>query len=380
MKKLIFRSFLKDILTFFVLSTLSLSLVVWVIQSVNYLDLVSEDGHSLKVYFLYTLFTLPKIISKILMFSFFISIFYILLKYEENNEILVYWIHGIKKIEFINNILKLSLIVLIVQLLLNLFIVPKTLDTARSYLRSSNIDYFPSLIKSKKFIDAVNNLTIFIEKKNSNGEFENIFLKDKYSEENSQIISAKKGRIIKRDQEHLLILDEGKIINIDEKKVTNIKFSKTEFNLSKYTTQSTVWPKVQELKTSDLIKCIKFVQTNSNLRFSNKTEIYNCDTKNLNSIVQETSKRIIKPIYILIVSLISSLIILRSKDEKNSNFYKMGLFFLGIIFITVSEITSSSIEYFSYKRNMFIFLPFLLIIFSYLFLLIKITSPRAKKI
>ena len=70
MKKLIFRSFLKDILTFFVLSTLSLSLVVWVIQSVNYLDLVSEDGHSLKVYFLYTLFTLPKIISKILMFSF----------------------------------------------------------------------------------------------------------------------------------------------------------------------------------------------------------------------------------------------------------------------------------------------------------------------
>ena len=176
-----------------------------------------------------------------------------MLKYEENNEILVYWIHGIKKIDFINNILKLSLIVLIIQLLLNLFIVPKTLDTARSYLRSSNIDYFPSLIKSKKFIDAVNNLTIFIERKNSNGEFENIFLKDKYSEENSQIISAKKGRIIKRDQEHLLILDEGKIINIDEKKVTNIKFSKTEFNLSKYTTQSTVWPKVQELKTSDLI-------------------------------------------------------------------------------------------------------------------------------
>ena len=380
MKKLIYRSFLKDILTFFVLSTLSLSLVVWVIQSVNYLDLVSEDGHSLKVYFLYTLFTLPKIISKILMFSFFISIFYILLKYEENNEILVYWIHGIKKIDFINNILKLSLIVLIIQLLLNLFIVPKTLDTARSYLRSSNIDYFPSLIKSKKFIDAVNNLTIFIEKKNSNGEFENIFLKDKYSEENSQIISAKKGRIIKRGQEHLLILDEGKIINIDEKKVTNIKFSKTEFNLSKYTTQSTVWPKVQELKTSDLINCIKFVQSNNNLRFSNQTGIYNCDTKNLNSIIQETSKRIIKPIYILIVSLISSLIILRSKDEKNSNFYKIGLFFLGIIFITVSEITSSSIEYYSYKRNMFIFLPFLLIIFSYLILLIRTTSAKPKKI
>ena len=99
------------------------------------------------------------------MFSFFISVFYIILKYEESNEILIYWIHGIKKIEFINNVLKFSLIVLIVQLLLNIFIVPQTLDTARSFLRSSNIDYFPSLIKSKKFIDAVSNLTIFIEKK-----------------------------------------------------------------------------------------------------------------------------------------------------------------------------------------------------------------------
>ena len=98
MKKLIYRSFLKDIGIFFILSTLSLSLVVWVIQSVNYLDLVSEDGHSLKVYFLYSLFSLPKIISKILMFSFFISVFYIILKYEESNEILIFWIHGIKKL------------------------------------------------------------------------------------------------------------------------------------------------------------------------------------------------------------------------------------------------------------------------------------------
>ena len=40
----------------------------------------------------------------------------------------------------------------LILLFLSLFIVPKTLDPARSSLRTSNIDYFPSLIKSKKFI------------------------------------------------------------------------------------------------------------------------------------------------------------------------------------------------------------------------------------
>ena len=83
MKKLIYRSFLKDIGIFFILTTLSLSLVVWVIQSVNYLDLVSEDGHSLKVYFYTRYLPFPKLSAKYLMFSFFISVFYIILKYEE---------------------------------------------------------------------------------------------------------------------------------------------------------------------------------------------------------------------------------------------------------------------------------------------------------
>ena len=36
---------------------------------------------------------------------------------------------------------------------------------ARSFIRTSNVDYLPSLIKSKKFINTVENLTVFIEKK-----------------------------------------------------------------------------------------------------------------------------------------------------------------------------------------------------------------------
>ena len=53
MEKLIFRKFFKDTLSFFIIGTLSLSLIVWVIQAVNYLDFVSEDGHSFKVYLFY---------------------------------------------------------------------------------------------------------------------------------------------------------------------------------------------------------------------------------------------------------------------------------------------------------------------------------------
>ena len=95
MKKLIFKKFLKDLTGFLLLVSLSIGLIVWVIQAVNFLDFVSEDGHSFKVYFFYTLLNLPKIFSRILPFIFFVSLFYMIIKYENNNELIIFWTIGI---------------------------------------------------------------------------------------------------------------------------------------------------------------------------------------------------------------------------------------------------------------------------------------------
>ena len=86
-----------------------------------------------------------------------------------------------------------SLIFFVLQIILTTIIVPKCQNLARSFIRSSTIDFFPSLLKEKKFIDTVENLTIFIEKKNNKGEMFNIFLKDQVDDNKSQIIYAKKG-------------------------------------------------------------------------------------------------------------------------------------------------------------------------------------------
>ena len=82
-----------------------------------------------------------------------------------------------------------SIILIIIQLFLNSFIVPKSLDLGRKFIRSSGIELFPSLLKEKKFIDTVSDLTIFIDEKQNNGKFKKIFLKDQFDEKNSQIIT-----------------------------------------------------------------------------------------------------------------------------------------------------------------------------------------------
>ena len=56
MKKIIFKNFLRETTIFFLLSCSSVALIVWVIQAVNYLGFVTEDGHGFKIYFLYLKF------------------------------------------------------------------------------------------------------------------------------------------------------------------------------------------------------------------------------------------------------------------------------------------------------------------------------------
>ena len=170
MKKIIFNKLILDVTKFFLLSSLSLSLIILVVQAVNFLDYVSEDGHGIYTYFGITVLNFPKIFSRVMPFCVFITIFYIINKYEVKNELLIFWNIGVKKIKFINTLVVFSIVFLTLQLILNIFIVPKSLDQAREFVRNSNIDFFPNLIKEKKFIDAVESLTLFVEKKRKNGE------------------------------------------------------------------------------------------------------------------------------------------------------------------------------------------------------------------
>ena len=56
----------------------------------------------------------------------------------------------------------------------------------------------------------------------------------------------KKELLAKKNNYFYLVLFDGKIINIDIRNTNIIKFEKTEFNLSKFGTKSTVFPKIQE--------------------------------------------------------------------------------------------------------------------------------------
>ena len=150
MKKIIYRNIAKDCIKNFLLTIFTIGIIIWVLQAVNYLDFVIEDGHGFMVYFNYTLLSLPKIFSRVFPFVIFIIFSYTFLKFEDKNELVIFWNFGIKKINFVNFFLKLSFCFMILSVILNSIIVPMSQDKARSFLRTSDLDFFGNILKIYK--------------------------------------------------------------------------------------------------------------------------------------------------------------------------------------------------------------------------------------
>jgi len=373
MKKLIFRKFLLDFFSSFLVLIFSFSVIVWVIQAVNYLDFISEDGHGFKVYFLYTLFNFPKIFSKLFLISLFISLFYVILRYENDNELSIYWSIGISKINFINKVLKFSILLLILQFTLTSYFSPKSQSLAKSFVRMSNIDFFPSLIKEKKFIDTLSNLTIYVDEQSDDKKrFKNILIKDqKQSGDEYQIIVANEGEIITNNNVNYLILKKGEIFSSSNKKdFSNFKFENFEFNLSKFSSKTTIIPKIQENASSNILKCY-LNNSKINKKFYINYDELRCDSKGKKDIIQEIFKRFYLPFFIPILCLIACMQIINNKFNKYYTSYKIIIFIFGFITLFISEIL---IKYTGNNttQDLIIFIfPIIIFLLIYLFVLNK---------
>ena len=367
MEKIIFRKFLLDLVTFFLMVTLSLSLITWIIQSVNYLDFISKDGHGFKVYFSFIALNYPKIFSNLIIFSYFISVLYIINKYQSNNEILIFWINGVSKIKFINFLLKISIVFTLLQILITYYVIPKTQDFSRDFIRNSNIDLFSSLITEKKFIDTVKDFTIFVESIDDQGNMKNIYLKDSINEISTQIISAKSGKIIEDGAKKFLYLKYGQILDITNKNYGEskvIKFNNTTFNLSNFQTKSTTFPKMQELNSVVLINCINHFLSGKKNNYS--LPYFHCSIDSAVKGAKELFDRSIKQIYILVIGILGSILIF--SNEKSPTYFKNRflIFFIGLFFIILSELNSHFINQSIFNNVIIILLPIIIFFITYL--------------
>ena len=330
----IYRHFFSELGKHFFVVLFTFTAIVWAVQAVNYLDLIVDDGHAVSVYLGYSLLNISKILTKFIPLSFLLAVFLTILKLEDENEFMILWTAGLNKIRVVNFFLIVSFLVTIIQIILASIVNPEILNHSRTLIRSSNLDFISSIIKTNQFNDTVEGLTIYVEEKDENNLMKNIFIRDDKkvlrgldsSEDSSNLtIFAEKGKIEKRDKSYLA-LENGTIQTENEdNEIQSVNFRKTSLLLRGMKTKSIVQPKLQETSSLIIVRCL----FDKNL----KDKLLNCAEKSKLDALSEFNRRFGMPLYIPYVAVLCSFLLIGRGDSKRKHLYKY--FYFGIAFITL---------------------------------------------
>ena len=252
---------------------------------------------------------------------------------------------------------------MIIQIVFSSLIIPKSQDMARSFLRSSTVNFFGNFIKPQRFNDTIQDVTIYSEKKDNEGNLFNLYLKKQLDQNDFQITYAKKGVFKEFDNIPVLVLFDGATITGKNDKITNFSFSKSDFPLNNFKSNTTTYKKTQELSSFKLLKCLQLLNSKKNI---SEVKIENCSKSNLQNIYKELYKRFLIPFYIPLLVLIPFLLILSSKESSNYSKLKIITFLIGLFFIIFSETTIKIISTTYFKNLIISLIPFLILAFLYL--------------
>ena len=377
-KNKIYNYFFNEIFKNFITILLTFTAIAWVVKAVNFLDLMVEDGYASSISFKYSILNITTIMARFVPLVFLLSLTLSIIKFERQQELLILWTTGLAKIKIVNIFLLIGFYITLFQLALSFFINPLLLNKSRSLLSERATLDINTVLRSNDFIDSFKGLTFYINKKNANNELLDIFIKDdsgnlntitnEIGKKKNTTIIAKKG-YFSNDK---LILFNGTIQTLTlNNEIKNIVFEKTELSLNKISTRTIKQPKIQETASSILLVCV--LELNENLK------VDNCSKNSKNEAIQNLSRRIVTPLYIPLVSIITSFLLIYKKEKTYHFLRKYVLFILSFTILILAEILlkytglslSVAITYFA--------IPIITTFFLYICLQRKMTTEKIIK-
>ncbi|MDC1148857.1 LptF/LptG family permease [Pelagibacteraceae bacterium] len=314
-KHKIFKYFFLEFVKLFLLISLSLSILIWMTQAARLLELITEFGNPVSIYVKYIFLIYPKVYENIFLLCFAISIFFLVSKFEDSNELNIYWLSGISKDSIINFLIKIGILMIAVYIFISAFITPWTLGKSRMVLAQSKFSLINSLVKENNFNSPLSGLTIYVNKNDNKGNLENVFIYEK-----TRTIIAKTGEVLSNNKGSYLKLYNGITHEKNNENINVINFESTIFNFSKYQMQN--------------IKVLKFSERSTKWLYENR----NLNNNKVNEIREELNKRLIKPFLVLLICLISCFLLYSNSEKVNLKKFRPTIYISSVFLIIINQI------------------------------------------
>ena len=246
----------KNLLGPFLFFTIVLTLVVWLTQSLRFVDLIVNKGLSVTFFLKLTILVIPGVFGIILPVAVFAAILYCYQRLHSDSELVVIWSAGVSNLRVTRPALIFVLLVTSFAYGLSLYFVPagnRAFKELQVELRT-NISYVP--LQEGAFNTITKGLTVYLRARKPSGELLGILVHDNRDANRPVTMMAERGALVRTDAGPQFILKNGNRQQMDRSgdKLSILYFESYNLDLTQFIKKENYrWRKPKERFIHELL-------------------------------------------------------------------------------------------------------------------------------
>ena len=185
----------KQLLLAFMVVVISLTCVVWLSQSLRFIDLIVNRGLPLPTFIYLTILLLPTWLSIVMPIAIFASSLYIYNRMLVDREIIVLVAAGLSPWRLSSPVVLVSLIVTILCYSMTLYFIPVSYQAFKELQFKIRHNYTDILLREGTFNAVGKDITVYIRERNLKGELSGIIINDERNSLESITVMAESGAL-----------------------------------------------------------------------------------------------------------------------------------------------------------------------------------------
>ncbi|MEO0328818.1 MAG: LptF/LptG family permease [Pseudomonadota bacterium] len=234
----------------------SLSGVVWIVQALREIDIISANGQTITTFFAMTSLAVPNLIVAIIPVALLLATIQTINTMNSNSELVVLSASGLSNWRVAKPMLILALVASLLTGLVGHIVSPLSLLKLRHFITEMRADLVSIVVREGTFNSIEEGLTFHIANRGAGGVLYGVLISDDREDDISIIYLANEGYVTRNEAGSFMLLKEGEIQQTSRKdgSVTLVRYDSYVFDLSSFSGVSKVKPqKAKERLTSELL-------------------------------------------------------------------------------------------------------------------------------
>ena len=286
--------------------------VVWLTQSLRFLDLIINRGLSTSGFLYLTLLLLPGFLTLILPIAAFCAILFVYYRLDTDSELVVMRATGLSQIRLVEPVLWMASVLAIILFSLTLYLQPLGFRTFKDMQFVVRHNFAPVLVQEGVFNSFAAGVTVYVRQRLTNGELLGLLIHDSRNETRPVTMMAERGKLVMTDDGPRFVMVSGNRQEVDRAggQVSLLYFDQYTLDLGEIaSTPGVRWREAGERYLGELFNPGDSAD----------------DVRNMDKLRAEGHRRLVTPFYALALAMIALAGVISGEFKRRSRWVRLAV-------------------------------------------------------